>query len=358
MVADSNAGSKTLGVAIVGCGRVSGGHARGWKQSERPVEIRALVDVAPHLAEKLKAAEHLDAARVLTEYREILSADDIDIVDICTYSDLHTEQIIACLEANKHVMTEKPVGYSLEDCRKLRWYRRKYPDPKVGVAYSLRYYPTNRAARKLLQDGAIGEVLYANVVHNHGGDLTRVRERRIGEHVHTDLGGRYIAGSEMTHITHPFDLARYLFGEVVDVFCYKQKYGTFATLRHEGDVLSQVIGASASKEGQSAPYVLCVQGSKGTLFTYNDFSKQAGEPGAYRGHVIADGKREEFTPSAADSTHGDVGRSRNFVDAILNDEPLICDMVDAIRTTELLHALRDSHDHEIRVPVHHADQTG
>jgi len=347
-----------LGVAIVGCGKVAGGHARGWLKCRRPVEIRALVDVVPEHAEKLGSSHKLTKARVLTDYREVLADSEIDIVDICAYSDLHTEMIAASLEAGKHILTEKPVGYSLEECRRHRYLRRKYPKPVVAVAYSLRYYPTNVSAKKEINSGTIGRPMYASIVHNHPHRCENVFERRLGERVGSDSGGRYIAGSEMTHVTHPFDFARYVLGEADDVFCYHQKYGYFAMIRHTNGALSQVIGATAATGGQSTPYVLCVQGTKGTLFTYRVPDGRDYLAGTYRGHVIVGGRKRDFTPKNPETGHADVSRCRNFADAILKGTPLICDMLDAVRTSELLHALRDSHDHEIRVPVHHADQTG
>ncbi len=348
-----------LGIAIIGCGRVSKLHVRGWQESKLPVEIRALVDVKPELARKLKDTCRLKTATVYTDYRRVLAKKDIDAVEICTYSDLHTEQIIAALTAGKHILTEKPVGYSLEDCRKLRWCRQHYPDPKVGVAYSLRYYPVNQAVKRELEAGTIGKPMYASVCHNHPhGGLEDIFDFGPEYAIHTDFGGRYIAGSEMSHATHPFDFARWLMGEVVDVLAVRQNYGVFATFRHANGGTSHVIGGTAAKGGLSVPYPLCIQGTRGTIFTQNVPGKEAWTAGAFRGTVVVDGKARDITPDFVDTGHADVSRCRNFCEAVTNGGLLICDMLDGIRTTELLHAVRDSYDHEIRVPVHRTDQTG
>ena len=64
------------------------------------------------------------------------------------------------------------------------------------------------------------------------------------------------------------------------------------------------------------------------------------------------------TVTSTDTSHGDATRTRNFLNAIAHDEPLICSLEDGIRTSELLHALWDSHTLEIRVPVHRVGKIG
>ncbi|MBM4082773.1 MAG: Gfo/Idh/MocA family oxidoreductase, partial [Planctomycetes bacterium] len=127
-----------LRVAVVGCGNVSGGHIRAWRDEAGRAEIVALVDVAQEFAEKRKAEFGLEASAIHTDIQQALSRGDVDVVDICTPSHLHAEQIAAALEAGKHVITEKPTGYTLEECRRLRWHAARRPDLKVAVAYSLR----------------------------------------------------------------------------------------------------------------------------------------------------------------------------------------------------------------------------
>lgn len=351
--------SKQLRIAVVGCGGVSRQHVMGWLNSKLPVKIVALCDIRPDNARKVQDSCKLGSAQIVTDYGQVLADPAVDVVEICTPSDLHTGQIMAALQAGKHIMTEKPVGYSLEDCRKLRWYRREFPQPKVGVAYSLRYFPTNQAVKRELERGTIGKVMYASVAHNHAHEgLEQVFDYPTGQNVSGDLGGRYIAGSELAHATHPFDFARWLFGEVVDVLAIQKGYGVFATFRHAGGATSHVIGGAAPKAGLAVPYPLCIQGTKGTIVTYQVHGKASWSAAGYRGWVIADGKQRDITPKASDTGHGDLTRCRNFYNALVKNEPLICDMDDAIRTSELLHAVRDAHDHEIRVPVHRTGKTG
>jgi len=260
-------------------------------------------------------------------------------------------------------MTEKPVGYSLENCRKMRWYARQYPHLKVGVAYSLRYYPINIKVKKLLAEGAIGQLLHAEVTHVHPHDLKgprrdwrRSRERH-GVQRATDSGGRYIASSEMNHATHPFDLTRYILGEEpFDVFALRSMGGTFATIRFTSGALGVVLGGHTSTRGIPHVTPLLVQGTEGTLYTSWDHFHHPKNP-ELKAYLISNGKRRVIT-ARGHTSHGDLMRSRNFIDALRKDTPLICDMTDAVATSELLHAVWESASLEIRVPIHRRTQTG
>ena len=349
---------KKLGIGIIGCGNVAGGHIRGWLHQRGRERIVALCDLVPEFCEERRTRFDLGKVAVCTDYRKLLAMRSVQAVDICSQSDTHSEIIRASLEAGKHVLTEKPVGYDLEDCRLLRWYARKYSHLKMAVAYSLRYYPVNLAARDLLAQGVIGRPLYAQAVHNHPHDLSRIFDRPHGPHAESDKGGRYIHGSDLTPTTHVFDLCRYLLGEVKEVFAFRELYGTFVMMRFTSGALGQAISATASKFGVAAPNVLTIQGTEGVLVTFNEPRKSAAAEPRYRGYYQNEGGYHEIEVATHDNSHGDLTRCQNFLDAVFDDAPLIAPLEDAIRTSELLHAIRDSHDHEIRVPVHWRTKTG
>jgi len=147
-----------MNVAIVGCGKVSRGHIKAW-QDRDDAQIVLLVDVSRENAEQTREMTGLDESIPIAEdYREALARDGVDIVDICTPSHRHAKEIADALQAGKHIVTEKPTGYNLEECRFLRYWRGLCPEPKVAVAYSLRYYPVNMEVKRLLDEGALGDV--------------------------------------------------------------------------------------------------------------------------------------------------------------------------------------------------------
>ena len=344
-------------IAVIGCGNVSQGHIRAWLNESERAQILALVDITPQFAQEYKDQFNLRAAEIYTDYRDVLARKDVSVVDICTPSHLHAEQIMAAMESGKHVITEKPTGYNLEECRQLRWYAQKYPELKVGVAYSLRYYPLNIRVRELIASGAIGRVMFAEASHNHPHDCSHIFDE-LHPHTESDRSGSYIPGSEMTGATHVFDLMRYLFGEVKDVFSFKERYGAFVLMRFHSGALGKATAAVASNQGLATPHVLCIQGTQGSIFTQNTYKTDAWSVSGYHGYIVTEGRQELISVSESDTGHGDATRTRNFLAAVLEGKPLIAPLEDAIRTSELLHAIWDSHNLEIRVPVHRLGKTG
>jgi predicted dehydrogenase len=351
---------KKLRIAVVGCGAVSGGHIRAWCAEADRAEITALVDVQPEFAQARKNEFALGNAVILTDMAQALARDDVDVVDLCTPSHQHADQIGTAMEAGRHIVTEKPTGYNLEECRRLRWHAQRHPDLKVAVAYSLRYYPLNIRVRELIREGAIGSILHAAAAHNHPHDFSREETVRPGvKNWLADKGGQYLPASEMTGATHGFDLTRYLFGDVRDVFAMRGSSGTFAMLRFESGTIVETTSATASKQGIATPHVLCIQGTEGTIYTQNEYQySDEGVVHGYNGYLVTDGKPVPIDVQGADTSHGDANRTRNFIDAVTLGKPLICDLEDGIRTSELLHAIWDSHNLEIRVPVHRAYKSG
>jgi len=79
--------------------------------------------------------------------------------------------------------------------------------------------------------------------------------------------------------------------------------------------------------------------------------------GEYTG-TIADRDGQAAIDASKEAGHGDGTRTENMINAIREDEPLICSLEDGIRTSEFLDALWDSYNLGIRVPVHRSGKTG
>jgi predicted dehydrogenase len=355
-----------LRIAVVGCGNVSRGHIRGWLGDPGRARVVALVDLSRSQAEARRDQFGLRDASLLDDYRDALARPDVDAIDVCTPGHLHTEMIVAALEAGKHVLTEKPTGYTLEECRRLRWHARRYPHLRVGVGYSLRYYPLNIRVRQLLREGAVGDILSVEAAHNHPSHLGGAAASDADDYAPTapdhsrslsDSGGHYLPSSELTSSTHVFDFIRYVGGDVRDVFAFRERGGTIALMRFNSGAIGKATAGTASSDGLATPHVLSVQGTKGTLFTQNNRVTTAWGDG-YHGFVVTGGKQVPIEVAETDTGHGDSNRTRNFLDAVFHDAPLISSLEDSVATSELLHAIWLSHNLEIRVPVHQAHKTG
>ena len=129
-------------------------------------------------------------------------------------------------------------------------------------------------------------------------------------------------------------------------------------MRFHSGALGKATAAVASNQGLATPHVLCIQGTQGSIFTQNSYQDDAWSVRGYHGYIVTEGQQELIPVSERDTGHGDATRTRNFLAAIFEGKPLIAPLEDAIRTSELLHAIWDSHNLEIRVPVHRLGKTG
>ena len=140
-------------VAIAGVGFIGKVHARSARLAGA-----TLVGVAASTRERAEVeAKALGAERAFRSPEELISAEDVDVVHICTPNHLHAVLAEAALEAGKHTVCEKPLTTRVEDASRLvRVAARERAVATVPFVY--RYYPTVREARARVMNGKVGPV--------------------------------------------------------------------------------------------------------------------------------------------------------------------------------------------------------
>ena len=146
--------SKVLRAAIVGTGFIATKkHMPAYLRQRGRVELAAIADLDEESARR--AAERFGIARVYTDLGDLLERERIDLVDVCTPPRTHAGVAIQALERGCHVLIEKPMAVSVEECDRIIHESRER-DLKVCVAHSDLFYPPFMRARKLVAEGAIG----------------------------------------------------------------------------------------------------------------------------------------------------------------------------------------------------------
>ena len=145
--------SQTIKAAIVGTGFIGPAHLEALRRIPN-VEVVALVEVNQELASE--KAKQLGIPRAYV-FADMLKQDDIDVVHICTPNFLHYSQAKAVLEAEKHVICEKPLAISLEEAEDLVKIA-KTTGLVNAVHFNLRYYPMVRQMKVMREKGELGEV--------------------------------------------------------------------------------------------------------------------------------------------------------------------------------------------------------
>ena len=164
MSEQADEGKPTLGVGMVGYAFMGAAHSQAWRTAPRffdlPLTPRMRV-VAGRDAEAVKAAaDRLGWDEAATSWQELVARDDVDLVDVCTPGDTHAEIAVAALEAGKHVLCEKPLANSLAEAEAMVAAARTAAERGVRamVGFTYRRVPAIQLARRLVEEGRIGEV--------------------------------------------------------------------------------------------------------------------------------------------------------------------------------------------------------
>ncbi len=103
-------------IGLIGCGGITKHHLRAYAAAN--FRVTAMCDVVREAAEK-RRDEYFPAARVYTDYRELLDLPEIEVVDITTHPEVRGPLVIDALQAKKHVLSQKPFVLDLDEGEKL-----------------------------------------------------------------------------------------------------------------------------------------------------------------------------------------------------------------------------------------------
>jgi len=147
---------RDLGVAIFGAGRAGHGHARAIAQTTGA----HLVAVFDADRERAEAFAHEHGCLAFTSRDETLERSDVDLIMVALPNFLHEQATIAAASAGKHIFLEKPMADTLQECdRMLAAVERG--GVHLLVAHSQRYFTASIRARELVQNGSLGQPVFA-----------------------------------------------------------------------------------------------------------------------------------------------------------------------------------------------------
>ncbi|TDO85920.1 putative dehydrogenase [Halanaerobium saccharolyticum] len=142
-------------IAIVGVGGMGTVHFNNYAQIEK-AEVRAVV--GPSEADREKAAKW--GVEIYPDIKELLTAEEIDIVDICTPSYLHLEHALTALSAGKNVIIEKPIALHREDAERI-FALASENEALVFVGQVLHFTKEVEILKEAVKSGKYGRVLDA-----------------------------------------------------------------------------------------------------------------------------------------------------------------------------------------------------
>lgn len=141
---------------VLGCARIATAKVIPAMQAAKYCAVTA---IASRTIEKAEAAARtLGIAKAYGSYEALLSDPDVDGVYIPLPNHLHVPWSIRSLQAGKHVLCEKPIGLNLQEAEALLREARQHAPLKIMEAFMYRFHPQWQLARRLVEEGAIGEI--------------------------------------------------------------------------------------------------------------------------------------------------------------------------------------------------------
>ena len=305
-------------------------------------ELKAVCDIDLEKARRSAEKFSLPQGSVYQNYRELLAREDVDAVVICTPDQLHRSMTEDALAAGKHVLCEKPMALTREDCAAMVDAGRK-SSCKLMIGQICRYTPGFEKAKELIDQGAIGELFYveSEYAHDYRFVIPDASNWRADPQRSGFLGGG----------CHAVDLLRWTAGDPLGVTAYANKKMlrylptddcTISILKFPHEVIGKVfvsIGCKRDYTMRSAFY-----GSKGTIVADNTSPFITLYQESLNGGELFGCGTEEIPiryPVAL-GNHNTIGEIADFVEAIVTGKPVKTDALQGAATVAACLAVLDS----------------
>ncbi|WP_156755679.1 Gfo/Idh/MocA family protein [Actinokineospora pegani] len=195
-------------------------HSQAWRTAAHFFDLRLTPDLAVlcgrDATRTRAAADRLGWRDTETDWKALLRRDDVALVDICTPGDSHAEIAIAALDADKHVLCEKPLANTVDEARAMAAAAERARERGVHsmVGFNYRRVPAVALARKLVADGRLGEIRHVRgtymqdwIVDPQFPLVWRLRAERAGSGALGDIGAhavdlaQFVVGDRLTGVT-------------------------------------------------------------------------------------------------------------------------------------------------------------
>jgi len=314
---------KKIRVGIIGCGGMSYVHVR-CLASMPEVELVGFADVKRQAALKLKEQFVGEGdSLVFTDYREMIEKSSLDAVEVHTPHTLHFAQCLYALERGLHVLVEKPMTTDVSHAQKLIGMA-KSKGKVLLVSYQRHYQPLFRYARKLIEDGEIGEVNFISA--SLAQDWRKLSNNTWRQDPELSGGGQLMDSG-----SHLIDIILWLTDlQPKEVFAFVDKQGlkvdifsSFLVRFQNGTSASVAISGDAPGWYES----LSIWGTRGALFFQDGkVYHQVSNGDTYQPHRLP----HPITPDG------------NFIRAILGKEEVYSPGSCGLRVVELTRAIYES----------------
>lgn len=348
-----------LKIGIVGCGGIANQKHLPALAGIEEVELVAFCDIVEERAILSKNTYGIPEGRVYTDYKEMLENEELDVVHVCTPNSSHAEISIAAMEADNHVMCEKPMAKTSEEARAMVEASER-TGKKLTIGYQNRFRKDSQFLHAACADGELGEIYNAKA---HA-----IRRRAVptwGVFLDEEAQG----GGPLIDIgTHALDLTLWMMNNYQPKYVVGKAYHKLSDTENaanafgpwdpkeftvEDSAFGFIVmenGATIYLESSWALNSLDVKEAKTTLHgtkagaDMNDGLTINGEERGlqYDKKIVLETGGVDFYDGSGDNP--EVLEAKAWIDAILYDKEVVVKPEEALVVTEILEAFYKSSD--------------
>ena len=324
-----------LKFAIIGCGRIAQRHA------EHISNNGILLSVCDN--EKVKADElgKKYSSSVYYSIDELLESEkDLNVVSICSPNGLHAEHSIKALRAGFHVVCEKPMAITVEDCGKMITEAEK-ANRRLFVIKQNRFNPPIAAVKKAIDEGKLGKILSVQ--------LNCFWNRNFDYYQSSDWKGKKAmdGGTLYTQFSHFIDLLYWIVGDVRKVYALSGNYAHQNIIEFEdtGVIAMEfyngalgTVNYTVNSYGKNMEGSITIFGEKGTVKVGGQYLNEL-EYQNIEGHEIKDLPKGNPANNYGQyqgsmSNHDKV--YQNVIDVLMNQGIIATNGFEGLKTVEII----------------------
>lgn len=327
--------SADYGVAIIGAGWVAGEYVKAFRDHPQ-TNLVGVFNRTPGKASALLAAHGVEAQEY-SSIDELFDDERVQIITSCTPPDVRPEHVVRAAESGRHVIIEKPVALTPEGVNQIRK-AITTSGVKSVTSFVLRWNPQLETIRRLVDDGVVGELLYAEADYWHPMQQSYpCYDWIVGKEVG---GSAFLAGG-----CHAVDAIRWLGGEVVEVSAFSTAAKKNLDFTYDAVVVASLkfengaVGKLSTFFDGETPYIFNTRffGTDGTIQNNRVYSPKH-YPGAQDYWQFP-----TIEPDSGDvSHHPFVAEIAHFIECIDNDVESHASIHDSYKSMAICFAIDDS----------------
>jgi 1,5-anhydro-D-fructose reductase (1,5-anhydro-D-mannitol-forming) len=202
----------SLGWGICGSGFVADHYVAPEITRQPDSRITAVFDVDP---DKGQGFVNRYGGKLYSDFNRMLEDPTVDIIYVASPNRFHNAQVVPAVKAGKHVLCEKPLALVMDEGREMVAAARD-AGRLLGLGFHFRHKPSNVMARKLVTEGRIGRVFFAEIERGssydavpHGGWRQDAQQAGGGsvfnQGLHTVDTLRYVTGKNIVTVSAKLD---------------------------------------------------------------------------------------------------------------------------------------------------------